>query len=102
MNKLKKWYSENKDKPLFKAKLLLVVLIILAIGVQIYANYRDEKEFQNTETSVTETAAEEADEQDALLTFWNNSKAHVVAFLGVTAALAVVKQRQKQKIKESG
>lgn len=102
MNKLKKWYSENKDKPLFKAKLLLVVLIILAIGVQIYANYRDEKDFRNTETSVTETAAEEADEQDALLTFWNNSKAHVVAFLGVTAALAVVKQRQKQKIKESG
>lgn len=102
MNKLKKWYSENKDKPLFKAKLLLVVLIILAIGVQIYANYRDEKDFQNTETSVTETAAEETDEQDALLTFWNNSKAHVVAFLGVTAARAVVKQRQKQKIKESG
>lgn len=102
MNKLKKWYSENKDKPLFKAKLLLVVLIILSIGVQIYANYRDEKELPNAETSVTETVTEETGEQDALLTFGNNSRAHIVAFLGVTAALAVVKHRQKQKIKESG
>lgn len=102
MNDLKKWYSENKDKPLFKAKLLLAVLIILALGAQVYSNYRDERELNNTETSVTEEVTEETDEQDVLLVFWENSKAHIIAFLGVTAALVVVKQRQKQKIKESG
>ncbi len=80
---------------------MLVVLIILSIGVQIYANYSDENEPPNTETSVTETVTEETGEQDALLIFWNNSRAHIVAFLGVTAALAVVKYRQRQKIKES-
>lgn len=102
MNNFKKWYSENKDKPLFKAKLLLAVLIILALGAQVYSNYRDERELKNTETSVTEEVTEEADEQDILLVFWENSKAHIAAFLGVSAALVVVKQRQKQKIKESG
>ncbi len=60
MNKLKKWYSEHKDKPLFKAKLLLVVLIILSISVSIFNNYRDEKEAANEET----------EREDVLLDFW--------------------------------
>ncbi len=102
MNKLKKWYSEHKDKPLFKAKLLLVVLIILSIGVSIFNNYRDEKEAANEETSVTETVTEETEKEDFLLDFWENSKVHFIVFIGLAAALAVVKCRQKQKLKESG
>ncbi len=102
MNKLKKWYTEHKDKPLFKAKLLLVVLIILSIGVSIFNNYRDEKEAANEETSVTETVTEETEKEDFLLDFWENSKVHFIVFMGLAAALAVVKCRQKQKLKESG
>ncbi len=102
MNKLKKWYSEHKDKPLFKAKLLLVVLIILSIGISIFNNYRDEKESANEETSVTETVTEETEKEDFLLYFWENSKVHFIVFMGLAAALAVVKCRQKQKLKESG
>lgn len=102
MNKLKKWYTEHKDKPLFKAKLLLVVLIILSIGVSIFNNYRDEKEAANKETSVTETVTEETEKEDFLLDFWENSKVHFIVFMGLAAALAVVKCRQKQKLKESG
>ncbi len=102
MNKLKKWYTEHKDKPLFKAKLLLVVLIILSIGVSIFNNYRDEKEAANEETSVTETVTEETEKEDFLLDFWENSKVHFIVFIGLAAALAVVKCRQKQKLKESG
>ncbi len=102
MNKLKKWYTEHKDKPLFKAKLLLVVLIILSIGVSIFNNYRDEKEAANEETSVTETVTEETESEDILLDFWENSKVHFIVFMGLAAALAVVKCRQKQKLKESG
>ena len=102
MNKLKKWYTEHKDKPLFKAKLLLVVLIILSIGVSIFNNYRDEKEAANEETSVTETVTEETEKEDFLLDFWENSKVHFIVFMGLAAALAVVQCRQKQKLKESG
>ncbi len=102
MNKLKKWYTEHKDKPLFKAKLLLVVLIILSIGVSIFNNYRDEKEAANEETSVTETVTEETEKEDVLMDFWENSKVHFIVFMGLAAALAVVKCRQKQKLKESG
>jgi len=91
MNKLKKWYTEHKDKPLFKAKLLLVVLIILSIGVSIFKNYRDEKEAANEETSVTETVMEETESEDILLDFWENSKVHFIVFMGLAAALAVVK-----------
>lgn len=102
MNKLKKWYTEHKDKPLFKAKLLLVVLIILSIGVSIFNNYRNEKEAANEETSVTETVTEETEKEDFLLDFWENSKVHFIVFVGLAAVLAVVKCRQKQKLKESG
>lgn len=102
MNKLKKWYTEHKDKPLFKAKLLLVVLIILSIGVSIFNNYLDEKRAIDEETSVTETVTEETEKEDFLLDFWENSKVHFIVFMGLAAALAVVKCRQKQKLKESG
>lgn len=101
MNKLKKWYGEHKDEPLFKGKLLVVFLVILAIGVQIYADYRDKKETLQTETSAATLTAEET-EEDIVLTFWENSRAHFVAFIGVTAALAFVKYKNRRKIKESG
>lgn len=101
MNKLKKWYSEHKDEPLFKGKLLVVFLVILAICVQIYADYRDKKETLQTETSAVEVTAEET-EEDIVLTFWENSRAHFIAFIGVTAALAFVKYRNRRKIRESG
>lgn len=101
MDKLKKWYSEHKDEPLFKAKLLVVFLVILAICVQIYANYRDKEETLQTETSAVEMTAEEP-EEDIVLIFWENSRAHFIAFIGVTAALAFVKYKNRRKIKESG
>ncbi len=101
MNKLRKWYGENKDKPLFKAKLLVVFLVILAIGVQIYADYRDKKETLQTETSAVEVTVEET-EEDIVLIFWENSRAHFIAFIGVTAALAFAKYKNRRKIKESG
>lgn len=101
MNKLKKWYSENKDKPLFKAKLLLVILIVLAIGVQIFADYRDKRELAQAETSAVEIIAEET-EEDVILIFWENSRAHFIAFIGVVCALAAVQFKKRRKLRESG
>lgn len=102
MNRVRNWYNANKDVPLFKAKLLLVFLIILAIAVNYFCNVRDRQETaeMNEETSVTETVTEETD-KDFLAVFIDNSKAHLTVFLGLSAALAAVKHRDKQKLKES-
>lgn len=103
MNKLKKWYSENKDKPLFKAKLLLAFLILFAVIVQTYYTVTEKNDTPETsESTVISEEAEEPEKEDLVLEIFNNSKAHIVAFLGVTAVLVVVKHKQKQKIKESG
>lgn len=103
MNKLKKWYSENKDKPLFKAKLLLAFLILFAVIVQIYYSVTEKNDTPEiNESTVISEEAEEPEKEDLVLEVFENSKAHIVAFLGVTAALAFVKYKQKQKIKESG
>lgn len=105
MNNFKKWYTENKDKPLFKAKLLLAALILLAVALQLYNNLTEENDTPEINESIAvteETDEPEKEEKDVLLVFWENSRAHIAAFLVVTAALAVVKCRQKQKIRESG
>ncbi len=103
MNSLKKWYSENKDKPRFKAKLLLVFLILFAVIVQFYCNAKEKNDTPEiNESAVISEEAEEPEKEDLVLEVFENSKAHIIAFLGVTAALAVVKYKQQQKIKESG
>lgn len=99
MNKLKKWYNENKDKPLFKAKLLAVFLVFVMIIVQIYADFRDKRENAENNTVAEEVIAEE--EENSLAEIAENSKGHVVVFIGLTATLAAVKQKKKQKLKES-
>lgn len=101
MNKIREWYNANKDVPLFKGKLLLVFLIILAIAVNYFCNDRETHETPTeAETSAAETAAEETD-RDLLLVFFDNSKAHFVVFFGLTATLAVVKKKKEQKLRES-
>ncbi len=108
MNKIKKWYCENKDKPLFKAKLLLVAMIILAVAVQIFTTEQDNRKADRaqSETSVTEEAAEaetaeEETEESFIMVFYKNSRAHIVVLAGLSAALAAVQIRKKHKLKES-
>ena len=102
MNKLKKWYNKNKDVPLFKAKLLAVFMVLLAIAVEIYSDFRDRNETVeiNENTAITEETAE-PEKEDLVLSVYKNSKAHIIVFFGLTAVLIVVKSKQKQKLKES-
>ena len=102
MNKLKKWYSENKDKPLFKAKLLAVFLVFVMIVVQIYAEYRDRRENVLSETTVTsEAETEDEDKENALAVIFDNSKGHIIALSALSIALIAVQQKKKHKLKES-
>lgn len=102
MNKLKKWYNKNKDVPLFKAKLLTVMMVLLAIAVKVYSDFRDRNEVTeiNENTAITEEIAE-TEKENLVFTIYKNSKAHIVVFFSLTAALAVVKYKHTQKIKES-
>ena len=84
------------------AKILIVVLVIINFAVQIYDNYRSERENGGTsETAAVEEAAEEEDEHTELSDVIYENKTHIILFLGLTADLAVVKHQQIQQLKES-
>lgn len=99
LHRLSEFNEAQKKKPNYKAKVLIVVLVILAFGVQIYDNYRTEKENETAQTSAAEEAKE--DEHTGISEILYENKAHIILFLGLTAALAVVKYRETQKLKES-
>lgn len=64
MKKIKKWISEHKSEPTFKHVTLIFVLILIAIAVQIFNNFRDSWD----EKPVTsETVVEETEEEKILL-----------------------------------
>ena len=77
-------------------------MILLAIAVQIYTDFRDKSETAdiNENITVTEETAE-PEKEDLILTVYENSKAHILVFLGLAAILMIVKGKQKQKLKES-
>lgn len=100
LHSLSEFNEAQKKKPNYKAKVLIVVLVILAFGAQIYDNYRTEKENETAKTAAMEEAAEE-DENRGLSEILYENKTHIILFLGLTAALAVVKYRETQKLKES-
>ncbi|MGN0599350.1 MAG: hypothetical protein ACI4JK_05585 [Oscillospiraceae bacterium] len=104
MRKILKWVCEHKDEPSFKYTAIIIVLIVLAIGVQIFDNIRTEWETKEAvESVVSENVPEEEDneKENAVIEFLDNSKLHVF-LLGVTGiTLAYVEHRKKHKIKES-
>lgn len=60
MNRLKMWFSENKDKPTFRHTVIIVVLIILSIGAQMFRNWSDANE--NAKAVVNQTTTKEETE----------------------------------------
>lgn len=104
MNRIKKWVREHKSEPYFRYTVIIVVLIILAIGAQIFDNIRTEWENEAAaETAVTEKAPEENDDEkeNAVIEFLDNSRIHIF-LLGLTGiTLAYAEHHNKPKIKES-
>lgn len=104
MRKIKKWVCEHKDEPFFKHTVLIIVLIILAIGAQLYDNIRSEWENEvDAETAVTEEVSEEEDgeKENAVTEFLDNSKVHIFLLLVTGTALVITERNQKHKIRES-
>ncbi|MGN0551998.1 MAG: hypothetical protein ACI4I1_01360 [Oscillospiraceae bacterium] len=104
MRKILKWVCEHKDEPSFKYTAIIIVLIVLAIGVQIFDNIRTEWETKEAVESVVSENVPEEDEsekENAVIEFLDNSKLHFF-LLGVTGiTLAYTEHRHKHKIKES-
>lgn len=104
MRKILKWVCEHKDEPSFKYTAIIIVLIVLAIGVQIFDNIRTEWETKEAaESVVSENVSEENEneKENAVIEFLDNSKLHIF-LLGVTGiTLAYTEHRNKHKIKES-
>lgn len=103
MNKIKKWVCEHKSEPSFKYTVIIVVLIILAVGVQIFDNIRTEWENEATaETAVTEEVSEEEEEKEnAVIEFLDNSKVHIFLLTVTGIALAYAEHYKEHRIKES-
>lgn len=40
MKKFKKWFVEHKNDPAFKNTIIIIILIVLAIGAQIFDSVR--------------------------------------------------------------
>ena len=99
MNKIKKWISEHKSEPTFKHVTLIFVLILIAIAVQIFNNFRDswDEKPVTTETVVEETE----DEKNTVAEIIDNSKGHIIMLCITGTALAAVQYKKKHKIKES-
>lgn len=102
MNKIKKWVCEHKNEPTFKYTVIIIVLIILAIGVQIFDNIRTKWENETAaETAVTEEISKEEEKTNAVIEFLDNSKVHIFLLIVTGTALVCVKHFSKRRIKES-
>lgn len=104
MNRIKKWVCEHKNEPYFRYTVIIVVLIILAIGAQIFDNIRTEWENEAAaETAVTEEVPEENDDEkeNAVIEFLDNSKIHIFLLIVTGTALAYADHYKEHRIKES-
>ena len=88
------WCGRNKKETWFKPLVIIVVLTIIAFGVDRWRKYEDAKEMPAQ--SQTEQA-----EESLLEDIWNDSKLHLVVFMSLSAALIAV-QRSKNKLKQTG
>lgn len=101
VNKIRKWVSEHKNEPAFKYTVIIVVLIFLAIAVQIYDNIRTE--WENAEAAETAALEEipEEETENAAAEFLDNSRAHIIMLVSLSAAIAYIEHRKTLKLKES-
>lgn len=88
------WCGRNKKETWFKPLVIIVVLTIIAFGVDMWRKYEDAKEMPAQ--SQTEQA-----EESLLLEIWDDSKLHLVVFMSLSAALIAV-QHSKNKLKQTG
>lgn len=88
------WCGRNKKEKWFKPLVIIVVLTIIAFGVDRWRKYEDAKEMPAQ--SQTEQA-----EESLLLEIWDDSKLHLVVFMSLSAALIAV-QHSKNKLKQTG
>ncbi len=102
MNRVKKWICEHKDRPTFKHIVIIIVLIFIANGVQIFNNFRDYRGIEQAEAANEAVVTEEAeDEKNTVAEIIDNSKGHVIMLVITGTALATVQYKKKHKIKES-
>ncbi len=88
------WCGRNKKEKWFKPLVIIVVLTIIAFGVDRWRKYEDAKEMPAQ--SQTEQA-----EESLLLEIWDDSKLHLVVFMSLSAVLIAVRH-SKNKLKQTG
>lgn len=86
----KKFWDKNKEKPLFKGKILAVILVIAAVAVNFF--YSDSAE---TQTSDETASAESAEENPPPQKEFKIGASNVIVLGGCVIALAVVKHRDE-------
>ncbi len=92
--------SENKKEPWFRYVAIIVVMLIIALGINKYHEWQDEKEAEAAGIVQTE---EEKEQQTSLIEqFWDTSKAHFVMFGILTVLLIIVKYKKSVKLEERG
>lgn len=80
----KKFWNKNKDKPLFKGKVLAVILVIIAVIVNWFSLKGDENHSEDIPPQ-----SSQSEEEKGIHIGWSN-----IAVLGVCiAALAYVKHK---------
>lgn len=84
----KKFWNENKDKPLFKGKILAVILVIIAVAVNLIGDKNDGGEAADESGSAVVTAEEKPPPKEFKL-----GASNVIVLGGCVIALAAVKYR---------
>lgn len=93
--------EKHKNERFFKAKILIAVLVIAIFAVRAF-DIGSSRETETETAAETENSEETEEEEPVTIEkILYDNKAHIIIFVGLTAALAVVKLNQKHKIKES-
>ena len=99
-------FDRYKGEPLFKYICIIVILVIGAVGVQIYDKLNVSEQFDqdivvSEDVDGTETQQEEVPKEDSfLLRIWKNIRGHLLIFIILAIALGIVKYTEAARLKE--
>ena len=95
MEKFKTWLKEQSQKPRFFAKVLAVVLMIVALLIP--KNYNDNEEQSDTSSSsyTQQSTSDEEEEKSTSKYEFHIGTSNLIALAGGIIALAIVKNKEK-------
>lgn len=95
MEKIKMWLKEQSQKPRFFAKVLALVLIIIALLIPKNQDNSGKQDGSASSTYTQQGASDEDEEEDAAKYEFHIGTSNLIALAGGIIALAIVKNKEK-------